>query len=133
MDAALIGEHFSESSFDLVVSTLVFSELPPDERRYVLEACKKLLAPQGRLLIADEVAPSRPLAKLLFYLVRLPLVLLTWLLTCTSTSAIRDFDELLRRTGLRTRRVASYLGKSLVLYESVLPETTQSKDLTEDK
>jgi ubiquinone/menaquinone biosynthesis C-methylase UbiE len=117
MDAALIGDRFPEASFDLIVSTLVFSEFPPDLQRYVLEACEKLLAPEGRLLIADEVSPTRTLAKLLFYLVRLPLVLLTWLLTRTSTTALRDFEALLGHTGFRARTVVSYLGGSLVLYE----------------
>lgn len=117
MGASLIGDRFPPTSFDLIVSTLVFSEFPPDELRYVLEACAKLLAPGGRILIADDVIPSRPLALLPFYLVRWPLVLLTWLLTRTSTTALRDFDSLLAKTGFSARTVASYLGGSLVLYE----------------
>jgi ubiquinone/menaquinone biosynthesis C-methylase UbiE len=121
MDASLIEDRFSEASFDLIVSTLVFSELPPDERRFVLEACKRLLAPGGRLLIADEVVPAQALAKLLFYLVHFPLVLLTWLLTRTSTTTLGDFEGLTNQTGFRTRRAASYLGDSLVLFESQLP------------
>lgn len=120
LDAALIEERFPPASFDLIVSTLVFSELPPDEQRYVLEACMKLLAPGGRLLVADEVIPSRPLPRMLFYLVRWPLVLLTWILTRTSTASLRHFDSLLAQTGFRSRVVASYLGGSLVLYE-ILP------------
>ncbi len=123
MDAALIGERFPAGSFDLIVSTLVFSELPPDEQRYVLEACKTLLAPGGQLLVADEVIPARTLAKLPFYLVRLPLALLTWLLTRTSTAALRDFETLSAESGFRTRRAATYLGDSLVLYESHRTET----------
>jgi 2-polyprenyl-3-methyl-5-hydroxy-6-metoxy-1,4-benzoquinol methylase len=133
LDATLIGERFAEASFDLIVSTLVFSELPPDEQRYVLEACKKLLTPQGRLLIADEVAPSRALTKLGFYMVRLPLVLLTWLLTRTSTSALRDFEASLRQAGFRTYRAASYLGGSLVLYESHLTQGVEPKILSGEK
>jgi 2-polyprenyl-3-methyl-5-hydroxy-6-metoxy-1,4-benzoquinol methylase len=117
MDAALIRDRFPAASFDLIVSTLVFSELPPDEQRFVLEACAKLLAPGGRLLIADEIIPARPLSRLMFYLVRWPLVLLTWLLTRTSTASLRDFDSLLAQIGFRSRAVASYLGGSLVLYE----------------
>jgi ubiquinone/menaquinone biosynthesis C-methylase UbiE len=120
LDAALIEERFPPASFDLIVSTLVFSELPPDEQRYVLEACVRLLAPGGRLLVADEVIPSRPLPRMLFYLVRWPLVLLTWMLTRTSTASLRHFDSLLAQTGFRSRVVASYLGGSLVLYE-ILP------------
>ncbi len=118
MDAALIGDRFPAASFDLIVSTLVFSELPPDDRRFVLEACRKLLAPNGRLLIADEVMPDKFIARLLFHLVRLPLVLLTWLITRTITNSLRNFDSMLTQTGFRTEAAASYLGGSLVLYES---------------
>jgi 2-polyprenyl-3-methyl-5-hydroxy-6-metoxy-1,4-benzoquinol methylase len=117
MDAALIGDRFSEGAFDLIVSTLVFSEFPPDLQRYVLEACQKLLAPHGQLLIADEVSPTQTLARLFFYLVRLPLVLLTWLLTRTSTTVLQDFEALLNQVGFRARTAVSYLGGSLVLYE----------------
>jgi len=45
MDAALIGDRFPAASFDLIVSTLVFSELPPGDQRFVLETCQELLAP----------------------------------------------------------------------------------------
>jgi SAM-dependent methyltransferase len=118
MDAALIGDRFVAGSFDLIVSTLVFSELPPADRRFVLEACRKLLAPHGRLLIADEVVPAGPVKRLLFFFVRLPLVLLTWLITRTTTNPLRGFDSMLVRIGFRTNIPASYLGGSLVLYES---------------
>jgi ubiquinone/menaquinone biosynthesis C-methylase UbiE len=118
MDAALIGDRFPAASFDLIVSTLVFSELALGDQRFVLEACQKLLAPNGRLLIADEAIP-KSIARLLFYFVRLPLVLLTWLTTRTTTNSLRDFDSLLTRAGFRTDAAVSYLGGSLVLYESI--------------
>ncbi len=118
MDAALIGERFAAGSFDLIVSTLVFSELPPEDQRFVLEACEKLLAPNGRLVIADEVPPARPFARLLYTLVRLPLVLLTWLITRTTTNSLRGFDSMLAQVGFQTEAAAAYLGGSLILYES---------------
>jgi SAM-dependent methyltransferase len=120
MDAALIGERFPAGSFDLIVSTLVFSEIPTDEQRFVLQACEKLLAPDGRLLIADEVIPAGAPGRLFFYAVRLPLALLTWLLTRTTTTALRDFESLLDRAGFQARIAASFLGGSLVLYD-ILP------------
>ena len=104
MDAALIGDRFSAASFDLIVSTLVFSELPPDDQRFVLDACQKLLAPNGRLLIADEVVPAKPITRLFFYLVRLPLVLLTWLITRTTTNSLRGFDSMLDSSWILCRR-----------------------------
>ncbi|MEW6718402.1 MAG: corrinoid protein-associated methyltransferase CpaM [Chloroflexota bacterium] len=121
MDASLIGERFPARSFDLIVFALVLSELSNDEQGYILEACTRLLAPEGHLLLVDEVIPSNWLARLIFYLVRLPLVILTWLLTRTSTSALQDVDGLLTGAGFHARRVAAYLGGSLVFYEAHLP------------
>ena len=118
MDATQIADRFPPKSFDLIVSTLVFSELSPDGQRYILEACRGLLAPGGRLLIADEVVPERLLNRVLFYLVRWPLALLTWLLTRTSTSALHRFDVLLSEIGFSAHPVLSYLKGSLILYEA---------------
>lgn len=123
MDATLIGETFQSNSFDLIVSTLVFSELPEDERRFVLAACTELLAPGGQLLIADEVVPTGWLRHFLYYLVRIPLVLLTWLLTRTTTKALNDFSELLTEAGFQCRTPISYLGGSIVLFESMVAES----------
>ncbi len=129
MDATLITERFPAASFDLIVSTLVFSELPPEERRYVLDACARLLKPEGRLLIADEVIPAGFLARLLYTLVRLPLALLTFLLTRTTTHALRDFGSAVRESGytVATPRIA--LGGSLVLYEASLPSAVNRSPL----
>ncbi|MEJ2746783.1 MAG: methyltransferase domain-containing protein [Anaerolineae bacterium] len=123
MDASLIGDKFEPASFDLIVSTLVFSELPPDTQKFVLVACRFLLAENGRLLIADEVIPQKKLTRLLFYLIRLPLVFITWLLTRTTTFALSNFDNLLAEIGFQTKRAASHLGGTLVLYEAAVPES----------
>ena len=127
MDATLIGDRFPAASFDLIVSTLVFSELSLEEQRFVLEACQKLMAPNGRLLIADEVIPDRSITRLLYYLVRLPLVLLTWLITRTTTHSLRGFDSMLTQAGFHTYPASSYLGGSLVLYESIPAQAKEAE------
>ena len=127
MDATLIEDRFPAASFDLIVSTLMFSELPLDGQRLVLAACQKLLMPNGRLVIADEVIPTKSTTRLFFYLVRLPLVLLTWLITRTTTNSLREFDVMLAQTGFRTKEIVSYLGGSLVLYESFPVQTGDLK------
>ena len=127
MDATLIGDRFPAASFDLIVSTLVFSELSLEEQRFVLEACQKLMAPNGRLLIADEVIPDRSITRLLYYLVRLPLVLLTWLITRTTTHSLRGFDSMLTQAGFHTYPASSYLGGSLVLYESIPAQAEEAE------
>jgi cyclopropane fatty-acyl-phospholipid synthase-like methyltransferase len=116
MDATLIGERFEPASFDLIVSTLVFSELTPDEQAYVLEACKGLLAPGGAILLADEFVPSAWFQRTWFTLVRLPLTLITWLLTRTTTTALRKPESLFNRSGYRAEQLLTFLGGSLALY-----------------
>lgn len=117
MDATAIASHFPPRSFDLIASTLVFSELTSAEQRFVLEACGSLLAPDGRIVIADEVVPASPLSRLAYRLVRSPLAVLTWLLTRTTTAGLRGFESRLDESGLTARIAASYLGGSLLLYE----------------
>jgi ubiquinone/menaquinone biosynthesis C-methylase UbiE len=118
MDAVMIGESFPAQSFNTIVSTLVFSELPGDVQRYVLAACKRLLTPGGRLVIVDEVIPNGFFNRLLYYLVRIPLVLVTWLITRTTTTPLRDFRVLLAQAGYKlTERESALLG-SLALFEA---------------
>ena len=115
MDAALVGDRFDEASFDLVVSSLAFSEMTSQSRAYVLKMCLTLLAQGGRLAILDEVLPESLTARLVYTAVRLPLRILTWLLTRTTTHPLRDFVASLSRAGYSTEVVASKLGGSLQL------------------
>ena len=79
-----------ECGYDVVVSTLVFSELTDDERRFVLEQARRVLRDGGRLVIADEVVPRSTMRKALYSLIRWPLLAMTYLVTGTSTQGIAD-------------------------------------------
>lgn len=116
MDVTQLSDHFEAGTFDTITSTLLFSELPPEVRRYVLEEAARLLKPGGRLLIADEVIPAGIWQRLAYWLVRLPLVVLTWLLTRTSTTALRGFPGEMARAGLVAYPLESHLGGSLQLF-----------------
>ncbi len=118
MDATSVGDRFPAGSFDLIVATLFLGELGLEAQQVVLDACAPLLAPGGRLLIADEVVPSGTAARLLYTLVRWPLVLLTWLLTRTTSAPLRDLEGLLSRAGFKASQVCAALGGSLVLYQA---------------
>ncbi len=62
LDATLIGERLPAKSFDLIVATLLFSELGPNTQGMVLENCARLLAPGARLMgyQVEEVAVDFP-------------------------------------------------------------------------
>jgi len=122
MDATQIGEHFPEAGFDLIVTSLMLSECSPDERDLVLYSCTRLLAPEGRLIILDEVVPSGVLRRMIYFLIRLPLSVVTWLLTKTSTRPLKNVQELLVAQGYQLESTISTLGGSLCLF-SATPES----------
>jgi ubiquinone/menaquinone biosynthesis C-methylase UbiE len=116
MDAALIAERFEPASFDLIVSSLAFSEMARDAQAYVLTACLSLLAPGGKLAILDEISPSGWAVRFAVAAVHLPLRIITWLLTRATTHPLRDFQTKLERAGYRAQVVDSRLLGSLCLY-----------------
>lgn len=134
MDAASATDHFAANSFDAIILSLILSELNEDGLRYVLSGCRRLLADGGKLIIADEVVPRALPGQLLFWLVRIPLTILTWLLTRTTTHILRDYIVMLKETGFDGQIEATYLGSSLAILTAqptvrpdkiVLPEIPQ--------
>jgi ubiquinone/menaquinone biosynthesis C-methylase UbiE len=111
MSAIDLDERYQAGSFDLVTSSLAFSELSDDEQRFVLGQCRRLLAEGGRLVIADEVVPSSWPKRLLHLLVRLPLVVVTYVLTQTTTSAVRDMESKITAAGFEIEwKETTFLG-----------------------
>ncbi|MBI5505246.1 MAG: methyltransferase domain-containing protein [Deltaproteobacteria bacterium] len=90
------------ASFDAVVASLSLSEMSASERTYVLAAAVRALAPGGRVVIADELRPRLLWQRTVHVVVRLPLALLTWIVTGTTTHAIADLGGELAAAGLRT-------------------------------
>ncbi len=95
-----LDEKFEAGSFDTIMSSLTFSELSDDEQRFVLGQCHRLLKDGGRLIIADEVVPSWP-RRALHLLVRLPLVVATYILTQTTTHAVAQLQAKMADAGFR--------------------------------
>jgi ubiquinone/menaquinone biosynthesis C-methylase UbiE len=104
MGVAELGGEESES-YDAVMSGLCFSELTEDELRFALGEVKRILKPDGLLLVADEVIPPRLPKKILNRLIRFPLVVIAYLLTQTTTRAIRDLPEKIAEAGLTVESV----------------------------
>ena len=126
VDAALVGEVFPHQSFDCIVASLAFSEMTPQQQGFVLTDCRDLLSPNGRMVVVDEVRPRAFWSRVLYWLVRIPLALVTWLLTRASTRPLTGFDNLLGRAGYRVDVQAGYLGGSLCLYEVVPDQTPET-------
>lgn len=104
MGVAELGSE-APGRYDVVMSGLCFSELTEDELVYTLKAVKRLLKPGGLLLIADEVSPGNPFKKILSGLIRFPLVIATFLITQTTTHAVRHLPERIEDAGLTIESV----------------------------
>jgi len=94
-------DKLADERFDLVMSTLVFSELSHDERTYALRHSYRVLKAGGRLAIADEVRPDDLARRLAHGVVRIPLLIATFALTQTTTSAVDGLSALVAAAGFR--------------------------------
>ncbi len=97
--AAELDTLFNENSFDLVVSTLVFSELYTEERLFVLHQISKLLKPNGQLVIAGEVRPKQFLKRFIHFLIRFPLAVFTYIVAQTGTKPLKNITEEVAQSG----------------------------------
>ncbi len=97
--AVELTDHFSPGSFDTIVSVLMFSELSEPEQKLVLLQCRSLLRPGGLLILADEVRPQKFLRRMIHNLVRVPLSIVTFVLTQASTSPVSNLKAMLGETG----------------------------------
>jgi ubiquinone/menaquinone biosynthesis C-methylase UbiE len=83
--------------YDVVMSGLCFSELSDDELNFGLIKTYRILKPGGLLLIADEVRPQHFIKKIFYWLLRLPMVIITYLITQTTTHAVSRLPEKVER------------------------------------
>lgn len=119
MDALALATHFQTGQFDVIVSSLAFSELSAPAQEHVMRISHHLLKAGGVLFILDEVQPSSPFSRFISALIRTPLRLITWLLTRTTTQPIKDVADKLSRSGFRVRPLRITLGGLLCVYEAI--------------
>ena len=112
-----LDEHLEDESFDIILSTLAFSELTRAERIHVLKQIKRVLKNGGKVLIGDEIIPENFLAKWLYYAFRIPMRLLTWVITQTTTNAISNFDDDVREAGMKIVISKSFMLGMFILLE----------------
>jgi ubiquinone/menaquinone biosynthesis C-methylase UbiE len=102
-------------SQDAVVSCLTFSELTPDEQIYTLSTAYSCLKPGGAIVIADEAVPEDAFHRFRNRLMNLPLVLITYLLTQTTTHPLSSPSLLLQKAGFVNIETTSLWSDSFVI------------------
>ncbi len=114
MTATEIGK-LGADRFDRIVATLSLSELSEDELDFVIRISFVLLKAGGKLVVADEVPPSGWWKRFLACLIRWPLAALAFLLTQSTTHALKMFDGLVEHAGFRIVYRRVYLFGTLAL------------------
>jgi demethylmenaquinone methyltransferase/2-methoxy-6-polyprenyl-1,4-benzoquinol methylase len=118
-------DQLADGSFDLVMSTLVFSELSHGEKAYALRHAYRVLRPGGRLAIADEARPDTLAKRLAHGAIRIPLLIATFLLTQTTTRAVDGLSELVLEARFRIEfEERSSLDSFLYLFPDLIPGET---------
>ena len=107
--------------YDVVMSGLCFSELSEGERIYALKEIYRVLQPDGLLLLADEIVPHDPFRWLLHWLIRLPLAAITYVLTQTTTHAVRNLPGQVQAAGFAIKSVRQSVLEDFVELVAVKP------------
>lgn len=94
-----VAELDSEPSnyYDIVLSGLCFSELTPDEIQYTLKEVHRILKPEGLVVIADEVVPESLFKKVISYMVRIPLAVITVVVSHRITRPVKNLPEIIQK------------------------------------
>lgn len=70
----------NKSKYDAIINTHILSEIEPEFINSLLEKYNSFLNEDGLIFIADELAPVSGLKRILFYLLRIPLDFISYLI-----------------------------------------------------
>ena len=121
---------FAENSFDCITATLVISELYGEERRWALREFFRILKSDGTLIIAGEVKPKQPLKRAIYSALRLPLALITYIVSQTGTQAVSDINTEIRKAGFEIAdERKSFLGSFVTIVAKKLKTPSPTADV----
>jgi len=113
-----LDEKFADNSFDKVTLILVFSELYFKEQEFCLNQIFRILKENGEFILIDEVKPKIFWRKVLYFIIRIPLALITFIKAHVSTKSLEDIEKRLQNHSFIIIEEKLYLLDSLKIIRS---------------
>jgi cyclopropane fatty-acyl-phospholipid synthase-like methyltransferase len=110
-----LDRQFPDCSFNKVTAMLVFSELYHQEQVFCLDQVKRLLDEDGEFILVDEVRPRKLWKRIVFYIVRVPLAIVTYLRAQLTTSPLHHMADMVKENGFIVTEERFYLLDTLEL------------------
>jgi ubiquinone/menaquinone biosynthesis C-methylase UbiE len=110
-----LDRQFPDGSFNKVTAMLVFSELYNQEQVFCLDQVKRLLDEDGEFILVDEVRPRELWKRIVFYIVRIPLAIVTYLRAQLTTSPLHHMADMAEENGFVAIEERFYLLDTLQL------------------
>ncbi|MFX1366518.1 MAG: corrinoid protein-associated methyltransferase CpaM [Promethearchaeota archaeon] len=113
-----LDEKFAEKSFDKITAILSFSELYQKEQDYTLSQIYRILKENGEFILVDEVKPKKLWKKIIYFIIRIPLVLITFLKSQLTTKRLKDIEKRLEAHNFKIIEEKLYLLDTLKLFRT---------------
>ncbi|MFX1303813.1 MAG: corrinoid protein-associated methyltransferase CpaM [Promethearchaeota archaeon] len=111
-----LEEQFSDKSFDKIIAILSFSEFYQNEQDYCLEQINRILKDDGEFILVDEVKPQKIWKKLIYFFVRIPLVIITYFKSQLTTKYLKNIEKRLEDHNFSLIEEKYYLLDTLKLF-----------------
>ncbi|MFX1314729.1 MAG: corrinoid protein-associated methyltransferase CpaM [Promethearchaeota archaeon] len=113
-----LDKTFPDNSFDKITTILLLSELYFKEQEFCLSQIFRILKESGEFILVDEVKPKKFWKKMIYFLVKIPLVLITFIKSHLTTKAIKNLEERLEQHNFIVIEEKLYLLDTLKLIRS---------------
>ncbi|MFX1329285.1 MAG: corrinoid protein-associated methyltransferase CpaM [Promethearchaeota archaeon] len=111
-----LDERFSDKSFDKITAMLSFSELYQKEQDYSLRQIHRILKENGEFILVDEVKPKKIWKRVIYFIIRIPLVLITFLKSQLTTKPLKDIEKRLENHNFKIIEERLYLLDSIKIF-----------------
>ncbi len=111
-----LDEHFSDKSFDKITAILSFSEFYQEEQDFCLKQINKILKDDGEFILVDEVKPKKIWKKIVYFFVRIPIVIITYFKSQLTTKYLKNIEKRLENHNFSLIEEKYYLLDTLKLF-----------------